>query len=111
VKLNKNERLDIDIRFLLANERTLLAWIRTSIAIEAGGVALVEIHKHHSYLGIIILLLGAGVAISGYHRYYTARRAIYNHTLPPEGIGPAVQVIVVVVIAVVLSIAQLTFLR
>ncbi|XXN00409.1 hypothetical protein ABUV78_02793 [Clavibacter nebraskensis] len=29
-----------DVRFTLANERTFLAWIRTSLALIAGGVAL-----------------------------------------------------------------------
>lgn len=110
-KISKSEKVDIDIRFLLANERTLLAWIRTSVAIEAGGIALIEIHKRHSYLGVTVLLLGAVVALIGYHRYRTSEIAIKNNRLPPEGIGPALQVIAVVIIAVVLSIAQFTFLK
>lgn len=32
--------LDPDVRFTLANERTFLAWIRTSLALVAAGVAL-----------------------------------------------------------------------
>jgi putative membrane protein len=32
-----------DYRFTLANERTFLAWIRTSLALIAGGVALVQL--------------------------------------------------------------------
>jgi uncharacterized membrane protein YidH (DUF202 family) len=38
-------QLDIDIRFLLANDRTLLAWIRTSLAVLAGGLVLMQVHK------------------------------------------------------------------
>ncbi|MFC7482946.1 YidH family protein [Luedemannella flava] len=36
-------RRDIDVRFLLANERTLLAWLRTALALMAGGVALAQL--------------------------------------------------------------------
>jgi putative membrane protein len=34
------EGAEPDVRFTLANERTFLAWIRTSLALLAGGVAL-----------------------------------------------------------------------
>ena len=33
----------LDYRFSLANERTFLAWVRTSLALLAGGIALEEI--------------------------------------------------------------------
>jgi putative membrane protein len=111
MKIHDTEELDVDIRFLLANERTLLAWIRTSLAVEAGGIALIEIHKHHTYIGVSVLLFGAVVALIGYHRFVTANRAIRAHTLPPAGIGPALQVISIVAVAILLSIAQFTFLH
>jgi putative membrane protein len=34
---------ELDYRFSLANERTFLAWVRTSLALLAGGIALEEI--------------------------------------------------------------------
>ncbi|HSX05533.1 MAG TPA: DUF202 domain-containing protein [Candidatus Saccharimonadales bacterium] len=105
------EQLDVDVRFLLANERTLLAWIRTSLAIEAGGLALAQLHKNRPYVGLLILLLGAGVALIGYHRYRVADRSIRRHHLPPSGNGPTVQVAGIVVVAVVLAIAQVTILH
>jgi putative membrane protein len=107
----EHDQLDVDVRFLLANERTLLAWIRTSLAVQAGGLALATIHKSHEYVGVIILLLGAIVALIGYHRYRAADHSIRHHHLPPTGNGPTVQVIGIVAIAIVLAIAQLTFLR
>ncbi|HSX31056.1 MAG TPA: DUF202 domain-containing protein [Candidatus Saccharimonadales bacterium] len=105
------KQLDVDVRFLLANERTLLAWIRTSLAIEAGGLALALTQRHSPVVGIIILLLGAGTAAIGYHRFIVADRSIRRHHLPPNGNGPAVQVAGVVAVAIGLAIAQLTFLR
>ena len=110
-KGNNKERLDVDVRFLLANERTLLAWIRTSLAVEAGGVALVALHKQQMFLGLAILFAGAAVALTGYHRFIIAERSIRAGTLPPSGSGPAIQVFGVVVIALVLAIAQLTILQ
>jgi putative membrane protein len=109
--VNTTEKLDVDTRFLLANERTLLAWIRTSIAVEAGGIALTQLHKQHSLIGTITMLLGAVVALIGYHRFRAADRAIRSGNLPPVGTGPAIQVFTVVIIAVVLAVAQFTFLK
>ena len=37
------EAQEPDYRFTLANERTFLAWIRTALALIAGGVALVQL--------------------------------------------------------------------
>jgi putative membrane protein len=107
----KLEQLDVDVRFLLANERTLLAWIRTSLTIEAGGIALAQVHKQHPYIGIVVLLLGACVAVLGYSRFHAADRAIREHRLPHAGHGPAIQVTAVVLVAVILAIAQLTILK
>ena len=59
-----------DPRFSLANERTFLAWVRTSLALLAGGVALdaVELDGPRGLqsalaVGLVVLgLLGAAVA-------------------------------------------------
>ncbi len=113
MKPNKPGKLDVDARFLLANERTLLAWVRTALAIEAGGLALTALHPSNTgqVFGIIILLMGAGVAILGYARFHATDKAIRAHRLPTTGHGPAIGVIGVVVVAVVLAIAQVTVLR
>jgi putative membrane protein len=107
----KHEKLDVDTRFLLANERTLLAWIRTSLAVEAGGVALAALHKQQFFLGVMVLLCGGVVALIGYHRFIAADRAIRSGKMPPSGSGPAVQVFGVVGIALLLAIAQITILK
>jgi putative membrane protein len=107
----KSDQIDVDIRFLLANERTLLAWIRTSLAIQAGGLALALTNKHHPYFGIIILLLGACTALIGYHRFIVADRSIRQHHLPPSGNGPTIQVAGIVMVAIGLAAVQLTMLR
>lgn len=106
---DKNNKLDPDVRFLLANERTLLAWVRTSLGLLAGGVALTQLpHTHgHEVYGILVVLFGALIAMTGYHRFLVANRSIRNNELPPVGWGPALQVIGVVAVAVILAVAQL----
>lgn len=57
-----------DPRFTLANERTFLAWIRTSMALLAGGIAIeaftAELFIEPVRQGIAILLLGLGMLLS-----------------------------------------------
>jgi putative membrane protein len=86
------EDLDVDVRFLLANERTLLAWLRTGLTLMAGGVALVQLSGARTGLqatGIGLLVLGAVAAVIGFWRYRTAGAAIRAGILPPPGHGPA----------------------
>lgn len=58
-----------DPRFTLANERTFLAWIRTSLAFLAGGVALeafaVQAFPAPLRTGISVFLIVIGMMISG----------------------------------------------
>lgn len=59
---------DPDYRFTLANERTFLAWQRTSLALVAGGVAVVQLVPEFGFGGardaIGVALAGLGVAVS-----------------------------------------------
>lgn len=80
--MSDNSPQDVDYRFLLANERTFLAWIRTSLAIIAGGVALNEFVKvQHvqgliSTIAVVTIALGALVALVGAAHWRTTDRAM-----------------------------------
>jgi len=101
--------LDVDIRFLLANERTLLAWVRTGLTLIAGGVAVAFIATDSGYgtiAGIGAIAFGGALGVIGYIRYHVADFAIRSGKLPPTGIGSLVVVVGVVLFAVALILAR-----
>ncbi|MBB5923152.1 putative membrane protein [Actinoalloteichus hoggarensis] len=68
-----------DPRFSLANERTFLAWLRTAMALTAGGVGLdVLAPQKTSYLVLAVGLVLTGMAMSvfGLSRWMAAERAL-----------------------------------
>jgi putative membrane protein len=103
--------VDPDARFLLANERTLLAWIRTSVTLQAGGVGILHFATSLTWNGVVglaLLLVGALSGLGGYGRYRAADRAIRRGELPPssltpEGIALAVVVLALLLLAVAVS--------
>lgn len=100
--MHDEDMLDPDVRFLLANERTLLAWIRTALAVVAGGVVLTQIGLEsdmRSVIGVSAMLLGGFMATVGYIRYRAADKAIRVGELPTAGREPVLQAAGVTVIA------------
>ena len=70
-----------DPRFSLANERTFLAWIRTSLALMAGGVALDAVDLGgpdglRSVLAAALVVLGLLGAAVSWFRWAGAERAM-----------------------------------
>ncbi|MDQ3123635.1 MAG: DUF202 domain-containing protein [bacterium] len=108
--ISKLDMLDPDVRFLLANERTLLAWVRTAIALIGGGVLLTHLGGNEgskSYMGIIIILMGALMCIVGFMRFKAADEAIRKGILPQMGNGPVIQVSGVIILALFIIIIEL----
>jgi putative membrane protein len=70
-----------DARFSLANERTFLAWVRTALALLAGGVALEALDlpvEPHLRLAASVLLLALGIAapVQAWFGWARAERAL-----------------------------------
>ncbi|WP_062214931.1 YidH family protein [Streptomyces sp. NBRC 109706] len=70
-----------DFRFSLANERTFLAWLRTALALLAGGIAvqqfLTEIpHGFRTVVALLLLAGGALCAVRGVNHWVRTERAI-----------------------------------
>jgi putative membrane protein len=55
---------ELDYRFTLANERTFLAWARTSLALLAGGIALDELTGRFATRQVRTALATAAVVLS-----------------------------------------------
>ncbi|HEV8165829.1 MAG TPA: DUF202 domain-containing protein [Actinomycetota bacterium] len=71
-----------DYRFSLANERTLLAWLRTALALDAAGLGVIRfapplaVGGAREAVGIALVVLGALAAWGGYRRFLAVGRAI-----------------------------------
>jgi putative membrane protein len=82
---------DPDPRFSYANERTFLAWNRTSLALIAAGLAVTSLLPQFKYeygrriIGVPLIALGAWLAFASYRRWIDNERAMrLGHPLPPS---------------------------
>ncbi len=77
-----------DYRFTLANERTFLAWIRTALALAAGGLGAIHLIPEHagsSTLGIALLALSVVTAATAYRRWALNETSMrLGEPLPPS---------------------------
>ena len=103
---------DPDPRFTMANERTYLAWIRTSLGLLAAGLAVAEFLDSVSdavrlAIAVPLIGLGAATALSAFGEWERKERAMrLKQPLPvsrlPRLLGLAVGI--VAIIAAVLSL-------
>ena len=104
---------DPDPRFSFANERTFLAWIRTALALVAGGIGLEAFVADvlppvlRQALAALLLVFGATLALTAFSRWLRSEKALRSkRTLPGLGMAPVLAV-AVAVCAVVLLVGLL----
>ena len=107
----------------LANERTFLAWIRTSIAVITAGIVISRLatwfrsfspsqkeapmQNHLSFaVGFVMIVLGGVIALLAVWRYHVVNRAIDNGRVKPDrGL-----IILVTALVVLLATGVATFM-
>lgn len=103
----------VEYTSVLANERTFLAWIRTSLGLIAGGVALnqfVAVDRGSIVVGLIafaVITLGAIVAVIGVVEWNRTNTAMADSKpIPGSRIMPLLG-IAVMIVAVAIGVALL----
>lgn len=96
-----------DYRFSLANERTFLAWIRTALALDAAGLAVVGLFPDlpvrwaKEGIGLVLVGLGTVVAVASVRRWARNEEAMRTDAPLPSSRVPYVLALVVAVLSVV----------
>jgi putative membrane protein len=99
-----------DYRYTLANERTLLAWLRTGLALVAGGIAIATyapdlgVTWGSGAVAIALVFIGLATALAGYRRWRANEAAIREDRALPESLVPGVMAAAVAVVAVVVAV-------
>ena len=94
-----------DPRFSLANERTFLAWIRTSLGFLAGGIAVATVARFANawrleiqVMAVALIICGVVCAAGGYWRWTRQERAIrLGRAMPSTTAMPFIAAVLVLV--------------
>jgi putative membrane protein len=99
-----------DYRFTLANERTFLAWIRTAVALSAGGLAIIQflpplpVPAAREALGAALVGIGTVVALTTFRRWARNQAAMRVGEPLPSSRLPALLAISVSVVSVAAAV-------
>jgi putative membrane protein len=105
-----DDEQDPDYRFTLANERTFLSWIRTALALIAGGVAVVQLVPAFGFPGVrhalgLVLCAGGGLlAAAAVWRWQRVQTAMRRGTEMPRTRMPAILGAAILLVAVLMLI-------
>lgn len=104
------EGVEPDPRFTLANERTLLAWIRTALALVVTGIGIVALTEQIGQqplvaaASIVACLAGTATSIGAYVRWQRVERSLrLRRPLPALAAGTIIVATVVLLAGLGLS--------
>jgi putative membrane protein len=97
-------QVDPDPRFTLANERTFLAWTRTSLAFIGGGLAVAQFLRVNTPLavgvGMFVIALGATLGFTSYGHWQSNERALRLGQPLPASVLPRMLLLLLAAVAV-----------
>lgn len=107
---------DPDARFSLANERTALAWLRTALALVAGGVAMTTLSSFTDgsrlldILATLACVAGGVLAVSAIAQWRKSERALRRgEPLPPPQLLPILALGITLIAVILAGYALLQF--
>jgi inner membrane protein YidH len=95
-----------DVRFSYANERTFLAWIRTSLGLVTAGLAITQLLPPFDFaggrrlIGLPLIALGVVIAVLSLRNWQQNERAMRRGEPLPGSVLPRVSAVVVSAVAV-----------
>jgi putative membrane protein len=96
-----------DVRFSYANERTFLAWIRTSLGLVTAGLAITQLLPPFDFpggrrlIGLPLIALGVVVALFSFRNWQENEQAMVAGRALPTSMLPRVVAVVVSFVSVV----------
>ncbi|MDE0546249.1 YidH family protein [Microbacterium sp. C7(2022)] len=99
-----------DVRFTLANERTYLAWIRTALALVAGGVALevlgLDLNAQlRLSASVVLIVAGTLVPVLAWISWARTERALRNDKPLPASLLGTVLAVAVTTAGILVTLA------
>lgn len=101
---------DVDARFSYANERTFLAWNRTSLALITAGLAITQLLPPFEFplgrrlIGVPLIVLGTVLAIASLRQWRLNELAMRRREPLPPSVLPKLVAVVITVCAVIAAI-------
>ncbi len=103
-----------DARYTFANERTFLAWTRTSLAFILAGLGIVQLlPPFHGVpwgrhlIGVPLIVVGAVMAIVSYSQWVRSQRALRRGEPLPRSLLPVILAITVTAMAIISAVVLL----
>ncbi len=100
-----------DYRFTLANERTYLAYVRTTLALDGAGLAVVQFltkigsQRGRDVAGIVLVLAALATVAAGFIRWRSVQAAMRRDAPLPSTVIPLALTVIVGIGSLVAAIA------